>query len=105
MDSERLRDERAGEEAADPDRLLPGEDPGTPYLDDAEKWVEVYQELLQFKQRLLGVAEDALKDLGDKPARKEVVDTDRIVLEAEVKRFQRRLAFWTERRSELGERN
>jgi hypothetical protein len=105
LDSERLRDERAGEEAADPDRLLPGEDPGTPYLDDAEKWVEVYQELLQFKKRLLGVAEDALKDLDDKPARKEVVDTDRIVLEAEVQRFQRRLAFWTERRSELDKRN
>ena len=27
MDSERLRDERAGEAAADPERLLPGEDP------------------------------------------------------------------------------
>ena len=49
MDSERVRDERAGEEAADPDRLLPGEDPASPYLDDAEKWVEVYEELLHFK--------------------------------------------------------
>ena len=46
MDSERLKDERAGEAAADPDRLLPGEDPSTPYPDEAQKWVEVYDELL-----------------------------------------------------------
>jgi hypothetical protein len=101
LDSERLRDERAGEEAADPDRLLPGEDPTSPYPDDADKWIEVYQELLVFKRRLLGVADEALEGLEDKPARKEVIDTDRIVLETEVKRFARRLEFWKKRRQEL----
>jgi hypothetical protein len=101
VDRERIRDERAGEEAADPERLLPGEDPSTPYADDAEKWVDVYDELLGFKKRLLGVAEDALEQMRDKPARKEVVDTDRIVLQAEVDRFRRRLAFWKERLLEL----
>jgi hypothetical protein len=104
LDSERLRDERAGEEAADPDRLLPGEDPTSPYPDDADKWIEVYQELLVFKRRLLGVAEEALEGLEDKPARREVIDTDRIVLEAEVKRFERRLEFWEKRRQELDRR-
>jgi hypothetical protein len=104
LDSERLRDERAGEEAADPDRLLPGEDPTSPYPDDADKWIEVYQELLVFKRRLLGVAEEALEGLEDKPARREVIDTDRIVLEAEVNRFERRLEFWEKRRQELDRR-
>jgi hypothetical protein len=104
LDSERLRDERAGEEAADPDRLLPGEDPTSPYPDDADKWIEVYQELLVFKRRLLDVAEEALEGLEDKPARKEVIDTDRIVLETEVKRFARRLEFWKKRRQELDSR-
>jgi hypothetical protein len=104
LDSERLRDQRAGEEAADPDRLLPGEDPTSPYPDDADKWIEVYQELLVFKRRLLGVAEEALEGLEDKPARREVIDTDRIVLEAEVKRFERRLEFWEKRRQELDRR-
>jgi hypothetical protein len=104
LHSERLRDERAGEEAADPDRLLPGEDPTSPYPDDADKWIEVYQELLVFKRRLLGVAEEALEGLEDKPARKEVIDTDRIVLETEVKRFARRLEFWKKRRQELDRR-
>jgi hypothetical protein len=104
LDSERLRDERAGEEAADPDRLLPGEDPTSPYPDDADKWIEVYEELLGFKRRLLGVAEETLESMKDKPARREVVDTDRIVLEAEVRRFQRRLAFWKKRRLELEEK-
>ena len=103
MDSERLRDERAGEEAADPDRLLPGEDPATPYRDDAEKWVEVYDELLSFKNRLLDVAEDALQGLHDKPARREVIETDRMVLQAEVDRFHRRLSFWQRRLTELGD--
>jgi hypothetical protein len=103
LDSERIRDERAGEEAADPERLLPGEDPATPYPDDAQKWVEVYDELLRFKNRLLDVAEDTIKDLHDKPARKEVIDTDRIVLRAEVERFHRRLSFWQRRLSELND--
>jgi hypothetical protein len=103
MDSERIRDERAGEEAADPQRLLPGEDPASPYPDDAQKWIEVYDELLRFKNRLLDVAEDTIKDLHDKPARKEVIDTDRIVLRAEVERFHRRLSFWQRRLSELNE--
>lgn len=101
MDSERLRDERAGEAAADPDRLLPGEDPASPYPDDAEKWIEVYEELLRFKRRLLSVAEETLQDLHDKPARREVVETDRVVLHAEVTRFQKRLSFWQRRLSEL----
>jgi hypothetical protein len=101
VDSERLRDERAGEEAADPDRLLPGEDPASPYLDDAQKWVEVYDELLRFKNRLLGVADETLADLQDKPARSEVIETDRIVLRAEVDRFHKRLSFWQRRLAEL----
>jgi hypothetical protein len=101
LDSERLRDERAGEAAADPDRLLPGEDPASPYPDDAQKWVEVYDELLRFKNRLLDVAEETLSDLHDKPARREVVETDRIVLQAEVDRFHKRLSFWQRRLAEL----
>jgi hypothetical protein len=101
LDSERLKDERAGEAAADPDRLLPGEDPSTRYPDDAQKWVEVYDELLRFKNRLLDVAEETLSDLQDKPARREVVETDRIVLRAEVDRFHRRLSYWQQRLAEL----
>ena len=100
-DSERARDIRAGEDAADPDRLLPGEDPSSVYLDDARKWVEVYDELLRFKNRLLSVAQETLGDLHDKPARKEVVETDKIVLETEVDRFRKRLDFWKRRLEEL----
>ena len=70
MDSERVRDQRAGQEAADPDRLLE-------------------------------VAEDTLQGLHDKPARREVVETDRVVLQTEVDRFHRRLSFWQRRLSEL----
>ncbi|MDQ6636525.1 MAG: hypothetical protein M3Y62_01915 [Candidatus Dormibacteraeota bacterium] len=91
------RDERAGEEAADPNRLLPDEDPSSHDPDDARHWLEVYDELLDFKRKMLTIAEEALEGMRDKPARREVVDTDRRVLRAECDRFEKRLAFWRNR--------
>lgn len=101
---ERARDELAGKEAADPDRLLPGEDPSSHYADDARHWIEVYDELLRFKTRLLQVAEDTLKDVHGQPARHEVVETDRVVLQTEVNRFRNRLAFWKDRLADLNQK-
>ena len=97
------RDEQAGEAAADPNRLLPGEDPGSRDPDDAEHWIEVYDELLDFKRKMLAIAEDAISGMHDKPARREVVDTDRRVLRSECARFEKRLSFWQSRRDELAE--
>ena len=73
--------EEAGEKAVDDDRLLEGEDPKTPYLDDATHWVTVYTELLGVKRELVGVTEAQLP---------------------EMKRFSRRLEFWRQRCVELG---
>jgi hypothetical protein len=92
----------AAEKAIDQDRLLEGEDPGSPYLDDATHWVSVYSELLAVKRDLLGVAEQRLPDL-QAPVRREVANTDLVVLDAEMKRFSRRLAYWRQRCVELGE--
>lgn len=36
-----------------PSRLLPGEDPATPYLEEAEHWEAVYGELEHFIESLL----------------------------------------------------
>jgi hypothetical protein len=93
--------EEAGEKAVDEDRLLEGEDPKTPYLDDATHWVTVYTELLGVKGELVGVTEAQLPDMSVE-ARREVAATDLVVLDAEMKRFSRRLEFWRQRCLELG---
>ena len=93
--------EEAGEKAVDDDRLLEGEDPKTPYLDDATHWVTVYTELLGVKRELVGVTEAQLPDM-QVEARREVAATDLVVLDAEMKRFSRRLEFWRQRCVELG---
>jgi hypothetical protein len=94
--------EEAAEKAADGDRLLAGEDPQTSYLEDATHWVTVYSELLGVKRDLVGAAEERLPELSAE-ARHEVAATDLVVLDAEMKRFSRRLAYWRERCVELGE--
>ncbi|SRR6266700_1675920 len=96
-DDQRLRDRRAADEAADPDRLLPGEDPTSTEPDDARLWIDVYAELLDYKRALLQVTELKLADMRDQPARREVVETDSVVIGAECQRFERRLDFWTRR--------
>jgi hypothetical protein len=93
--------QRAAEEAADLDRLLLGEDPKTKQLDDAEHWRRVYQELLDFKRDLLKSTYHGMAEMDLDDARTEVRRTDQLVLEAESKRFERRLSFWEKRRQEL----
>ena len=88
---------RAAEMASDPDRLLPGEPPDSEFDDDATLWVEVYSELLEYKERLVAVTREKLAELLDEPARREVVETDAVVIEAERDRFQRRREFWQRR--------
>jgi len=63
--------------------------------------VTVYAELVAVKRDLLTVSEGRLAEM---PAevRHEVASTDLVVLDAEMKRFSRRLAFWRERCVELG---
>jgi hypothetical protein len=95
--SQRAREENAAKEAGDPDRLLPGEDPDDVHPDSARLWVDVYAELLDYKRELLRVTDERLATMADEPARREVVETDNVVIEAECRRFERRLAFWTDR--------
>lgn len=92
----------AAQDAVEPDRLLPGEDERTPHMDDALHWMNVYSELLDFKRRLLIVADERLVSMGD-AARAEVEDTDLKVLQAEADRLERRFDFWTARAAAMRE--
>lgn len=97
----------AGEVAAimgaDPDRLLDGEDPETLQVHDADHWIRVYRDLLDFKRQLLATANEIVPDMAD-AARAEVGKTDLTAMDAEARKFQRRLSFWQLRRDELAAR-
>jgi hypothetical protein len=93
--------EAAAEKAVDPDRLSPGEDPTSSFSDDAQHWVEVYSELLAYKNRVLALTEEAVASMPGSAASAEVARTDRAVIKAERDRFHRRLSYWSGRLAEL----
>jgi len=93
--------QRAAQDAVDPNRLLEGENPETPHPDEAQHWIEVYTELLAFKERTLATAHHSMADMPEQDARVETVQTDLAVLEAERDRLGRRLDFWKRRHLEL----
>ena|SRR5438105_587485 len=92
---------RAAEAATDGGRLLPGENPQTTDPADAARWLDVYAELLTLKQELLRLMLVGLAELRQEPARREVEETDAVVLRSEAERLARRIDFWRGRRDEL----
>jgi len=86
-------DEKAALEQVEPDRLLAGEDEDTQHLDDAEHWVKVYVELLEFKRSVLATTEKHVGTM-EPDASAEVQRTDLRALHAEALRFERRLVYW-----------
>ena len=97
--------ERAAElirRATDPDRRLPGEDPEQADAADAQHWARVYDQLLQFKEKVLAdvdLAEHALPE----PATAET-QLDKEVMLIQAERLRRRHAFWEARKKKLGAR-
>ena len=92
--------EDAADDAVEPGRLLPGEDPSSRRVDDAEHWIGVYEELLSFKSTLLRETEARLAEMTE-PVRAEIMDTDYVIMRSERARFQRRLDFWTRRLADV----
>ena len=95
--------EVAALEQVEPDRLLEGEDENTQHLDDAEHWVKVYRELLEFKRSVLATTEEHVGTM-DPDASVEVQKTDLKALHAEALRFERRLVYWRGRLVEMQEK-
>jgi hypothetical protein len=90
---------RLERQEADGERLLAGEDPSTPYRDDAMHWVGVYSELVGFKNDLLGRLNQD-RQLLSEAARTEL-ERDENLLRVELERLKLRLSFWEMRREEL----
>lgn len=95
-----MSDQDAADAAVDPDRLFPTEDPSTTRVDDATHWIAVYEELLTAKLRMVGVTEEQIERSDHADARSEL-GIDQRLLTAEMRRFQRRLAFWRHRARRL----
>jgi hypothetical protein len=92
---------RAAEAIDDPDRLLHGEKPETRYVEDAQHWLAVYEELLRFKREIIGLTRRRAEELSD-GAKEELMGTDVPLLEAEERRLHARAGFWRKRVAELG---
>lgn len=81
-------------------RLMDGENRKSTDPDDVEHWRAVYTDLVGFKRKLLA---DTREHIAAVPAtEKELGGKDIPFLEAEMERLQRGLAFWEERRKEIG---
>ncbi|TMF83936.1 MAG: hypothetical protein E6I08_16565 [Chloroflexi bacterium] len=87
-------------QATDEKRLLPGEEPQTHSGEGAVHWVQVYSDLRRIKRALI----DDLKAMMEDQSvlvRDELQKSDVNVLELQVQRFERRLAFWRGRLADL----
>lgn len=92
--------ERAALESVSTTLLMPGEDPASPYLPDAEHWITVYSELYNFTVGILDRFRREMVDL-QKPAQDYLQSHDVIVHEEQIQRFAQRLAFWNRRLARL----
>jgi hypothetical protein len=98
-----LASEQAGLERqeADRGRLLDGEDPDSPYPEDASHWTSVYSELVAFKNDLLERLSQDRKLLSE--AAMTELERDENLLRLELARLKLRLTFWQTRHEELSE--
>jgi DNA-binding response OmpR family regulator len=82
------------------DRLLEGENPMTMYKQDARHWIAVYQQMISFKDELLGRIRAQVGRLPPQ-GRRDVMENDVSILEIQLSRYQRRIEFWYARQWEL----
>ena len=92
-----MRTESFTDRITDFDRLMEGENRESTDPADAEHWAAVYQELLNFKQRLLNQTQQEIKQMPETQV--ELGANDIPFLQAEMDRLNSGLAFWEARRA------
>lgn len=80
--------------------LQAGEDPATPYLEDAEHWIGVYEELAAFKRQLIDQIDRQSADANHRESEQEI-DRERRAAGLELDRILLHLEFWRHRSGEL----
>lgn len=81
--------------------LLPGEEPGSTYLDDALHWISVYAELLAMKHSLIEHVQQVRRGLTDDAAGE--ADIDLRLLSAQASRYEVRQQYWLRHADQLQE--
>jgi hypothetical protein len=84
----------------DPGYRLHGENPSTATLDDARRWAAIYKNLIGFKRELLELCQRYMEQSDPEVARA-IRETDVIMLEMQVSRFEQKHDYWTIRATEL----
>lgn len=84
------------------DRLLPGERPDSHDAQDAERWIQIYSQMIAVKYELMAKLDGHLPAL-EELARNELEETDMSMMRQQVARFERRLAFWKRRLEQQSE--
>jgi hypothetical protein len=84
----------------DPGYRLHGEDPATASLEQARRWDSTYSQLIQFKHELLDLCHRYAERAGPQVARA-IRETDVVLLEAQLSRFEMRRDYWRIRAAEM----
>lgn len=92
--------ERLARAAVDDSRLMLDEDPTSMQAEDVRHWLTVYRELAQFKRAILHEMYENLPSMNGVSAT-EVSSVDMVIIRAQLRRYERRIAFWEGREAEL----
>lgn len=75
----------------DPD-LIQGEDPQTTDPRDARSWINVYEQLIEFKLRLINQIDAELSRMPSQL--RNVAQEDAVIIQQQHQRYEKRLEFW-----------
>jgi hypothetical protein len=84
----------------DPGYRLNGENPATTSLEHARRWATNYDKLLEFKRELMALIKRRA-EASDPDVARAIMDTDILLLETQISRFQQRRDYWHIRSAEL----
>ncbi len=84
----------------DGEPLLPGENRGSRFIDDAQHWISVYNEFIRFKEGLLSTVEADRAGLSEELSAALSVSVVSQLTD-QYASLQRRLSFWQNRLAEL----
>jgi hypothetical protein len=84
----------------DPGYRLNGENPNTATLEDARRWSTNYDKLIRFKRELLDLCHKYAEQAEPEIARA-IRETDVILLEVQISRFEQKRDYWKIRATEL----
>lgn len=96
---ELLRRQNDFEEAKLATKHLPGEDLWSSSPGDANEWVAVYRELVDFIETMVGAIDERQRNLPNVAARG--LDRDLAIMTLQLKRYKLHLKYWQERRRVL----